>query len=509
MTADLLIGIDSSTTATKAIAWTADGRAVAEGREAIPMLTPAPDRYEQDPASWWDSTAGALRAVTRQVDAGAIRAVAIANQRETFAAFNADGTAIRPAIVWLDERARPETRSFSAEVGADRLHRISGKPVDITPVVYRLAWLRDHEAPTLRDAAKLCEVHGYLVWRLTGRPGTSWASADPMGVFDLEHKIYAPDILEPLGLTDEQFAEAHAPGTVLGTVTKAAARATGLAAGTPIVAGAGDGQAAGLGVGALTPESAYLNLGTAVVSGVHGDGYRVDQAYRTMCSATGRGYVYESCLRSGTFLLNWLVGSVFGADPERDPAVFQRLEAEAAAVPVGSDGLFVVPYWSGVMSPYWSNTARGAVVGLSGGHTQAHLYRALMEGIALEQAHATALVERAVGTSVRDYIAIGGGAASDLWCRIVAAASGKRVLRSDTVEATSLGAAMAAAVGIGMAPGFADAAAAMRGRITRTFEPEPDLARRYGALLAIYRDIYPSLADHYDRTDAWRRGDHS
>jgi len=496
---DLVVGIDSSTTATKAIVWTADGTAVAEGRSRLPLDSPHPGHYEQPAESWWQSLREALQDVTARVDPGRIAALAVANQRETFVPLDADGRPLRAAIVWLDERCRAEVPELSAAVGAETIHRITGKPPDITPVAYRLAWLQRHEPGLLDRTAKLADVHGYLTWRLTGHFATSEASADPLGLYDMAGRCWSPTILDALGLCANCLPEAAPPGTVLGRVSEAAAHATGLARGTPVVAGGGDGQAAGLGVGALSPELAYLNLGTACVSGVYAPHYRTDPAWRTMGSLTGAGCYLETCLRTGTFLIDWYLRQLCRLDPDTDPGLYARLEEEAAALPIGAGGLLLVPYWSGAMNPYWDIDARGALVGLNGQHGQAHVYRALMEGVALEQAMATADVARQTGLEVRDYVAIGGGAQSDLWCALVANASGRRVLRSATVEASSLGAAITAAAGAGLHDSIEAAARAMTGAITATFTPDPAAQARYAELLAIYRRVYPSLrAVHAD-----------
>ncbi|HZF34528.1 MAG TPA: FGGY family carbohydrate kinase, partial [Candidatus Angelobacter sp.] len=142
---DLVIGIDSSTTATKAIAWDRDGRAVGEGRAPVAMTNPLPGHFEQDPADWWASTAQALRQLTAQVEAARVAAIGISNQRETFGIFTQDGTALRPGMVWLDERARPQQKRFGDTFGAERIHAISGKPVDVIPCLYRMIWLAETE----------------------------------------------------------------------------------------------------------------------------------------------------------------------------------------------------------------------------------------------------------------------------------------------------------------------------------------------------------------------------
>lgn len=503
---DVVIGIDSSTTATKAIAWRGDGSVAGVGRGPIPLASPGYDRYEQNPEDWWSATSKALHELFQQVAPERVAGLAIANQRETFVPLGPEGAAVRPAIVWLDQRCGEEVPWLTGKVGGERIHQISGKPPDMAPVAYRIAWMLRREPELFRATTMFADVHGYLVWRLTGAFRTSWASADPLGLFDMEKKVWSPEVLEALELRPEQLPELVPPTTLIGSVGEAAAAETGLAPGTPVVAGGGDGQAAGLGVNALTPWRAYLNLGTAVVSGTYSTEYRTGTAWRTMGSCSGEGYYYETSLRAGTFLVDWFARRVCRA-PEGDTGIYEKLETEAARVPIGSNGLVAVPYWGAVMTPYWDPQARGCFVGLKESHRLAHMYRSLLEGIALEQALVTGMIEAQTGVRVREFIAIGGGASSDLWCQIVADASGKIVRRSRTVEASSLGAAVCAAVGAGWFTAATEAAESMSGEITRETEPVPTQAARYGELLDIYRSIYPQLRETFARLSRFTASD--
>jgi xylulokinase len=405
---------------------------------------------------------------------------------------------VRPAIVWLDQRCGEEVAWLAGKVGAEAIHRITGKPPDMAPVAYRIAWMLRHEPALFRSTAMFADVHAYLVLRLTGSCQTSWASADPLGLFDMPKKAWSPEVMDALDLRPERLPALVAPCSVIGRVTAEAAAETGLAPGTLVVAGGGDGQAAGLGVNALTPARAYLNLGTAVVSGTYSTEYRTGTAWRTMSSCSGEGYYFETSLRAGTFLIEWFVRQVCQA-AEDDQAIYGRLEAEAARVPIGSAGLLAVPYWGAVMTPYWDPLARGCFVGLTGAHRIGHLYRSLLEGIALDQALVSGMIEERTGVPIREFIAIGGGAASDLWCQIVADASGKVVRRSQTLEASSLGAAICAAVGAGWFSGAAEAAESMAGAITRETEPAPESVARYRELMGVYREIYPQLRASFQK----------
>ena len=494
----VVIGLDSSTTATKAIAWRQDGTIAGRGRSPIPLLSPADNRYEQDAKDWWRSACVALRELFQQVAPADVAAISIASQRETFVPLGQDGDPVRPAIVWLDQRCEEEVAWLAGRVGSERIHRITGKPPDMAPVAYRIAWMLRREEEPFRRVTMFADVHAYLAWRLTDVFRTSWASADPLGLFDMKRRDWSPEVLGALELSPEKLPQLMRPGTVIGTVSGSAASATGLIRGTPVVAGGGDGQAAGLGVNALAGGRAYLNLGTAVVSGVYSAEYRIGNAWRTMGSCTGEGFYLETSLRAGTFLTDWFKHRVCQAS-EDDTGVFQKLEVEAAAVPVGSGGLLTLPYWGAVMTPYWDPRARGCFVGLRGFHRRGHMYRSLLEGIALEQALVTGMIEDATAVPVREFIAIGGGAANDLWCQIMADATGKPVRRSRTVEASSLGVAICAAVGAGWYANATKAAEAMCDRTLRETQPSTENHARYAELLGIYRDLYPNLRGTFSK----------
>jgi sugar (pentulose or hexulose) kinase len=487
-----VIGLDSSTTGTKAIAFDKKGNAVARASEPIPLSSPQPNYYEQDPKDWWLSAQKALRKITRQIDPDRIAALAVSNQRETFVPLGRNGKCLRPAILWLDERCKDEVEPFSQKIGKDKIHRITGKPADYAPVVYRLAWMKRHEPDLFRKIQMVCDVHTYLVWKLTNSFKTSWASADPLGLFDLKNKRWSPVILNALKLTEAQLPMAYCPGTVIGRISKAASARTGLSTETLIVAGGGDGQAAGLGANALIPERAYLNLGTAVVAGVYGTRYKTSNAFRTMSAVSEGGYYYECSLRAGTFAIDWLIKNILNLEPAKQPGIYKQLENEARRIPAGSDGLLHLPYLCGAMNPYWDINARGAFVGLSSSHRRGHLYRSILEGIAFEQLFAINAVEKNIGTTVREFVTIGGGATSDLWCHILADITGKNICLPQNTEASGLGAGIAAAVGAGWYPTFKQAAQAMTG-VEKTIKPDRQNHEKYRRQFAVYKKIYPGL----------------
>ena len=208
-----------------------------------PALQSGARPLRQDPEDWWRSGCEALRELLQWVDPDAVAAIAISNQRETFAPLAEDGRSVRPAIVWLDQRCGEEVAWLTGRIGGERFHRLTGKPPDIAPVAFRIAWMLRHEHELFRRTAMFADVHAYLAWRLTGGFRSSWASADPLGLFDMERKAWSQEVLGALDLSEERLPVAVSPGTVIGVVSASAADATSLRSGYPVVAGSGDGQA--------------------------------------------------------------------------------------------------------------------------------------------------------------------------------------------------------------------------------------------------------------------------
>lgn len=501
MAGDLVLGIDCSTTASKAVAWDRAGQAVAEARAPIDLHTPQPGWGEQRATDWWGATRTAIRAVRNQVAADRIAALCVTHQRETFVPVDAAGEPLRPAILWLDERSRRQLAELDRRLGHDALHRLTGRPPSMTQSLPKLLWLAEEEPDIAKRAARLVDVHAFLVHRLTGEWRTSLASADPMGIVDMARGAWATDVIEAIGLRPDQFCPLAAPGDIIGIVSAAAAEATGLAAGIPVVAGAGDGQAACLGAGVTEPGRAFVNLGTAIAGGTVADRYLTDLAYRTCRGAIPGGFVLESVLRGGTATVSWFMEHwarpAAGGERLSDP--FAANEAAAAALPPGAHGLMLVPYWNTVMNPYWDPAATGVTLGWTTAHRPHHLYRAILEGIAFEHRLAITGIAASTGIPIQEHVVLGGGSRSDLWCQILADVLAAPLARARSADATNLGAAILAAAAVGWYPTIAAAAGGMTGTTDR-FAPQPSAQAVYDRLYRdVYGKIFPTLRPLLDR----------
>ncbi len=486
--APVVVAVDLSTTGAKCSIWSLDGTEVAGGRAELDLNIPAAGQGEQDARQWWSAMQQAVRAAVRGFDVSRVAAISVTHQRESFVCLDAEGEPIRPAMLWLDARAGEQVDRH----GTDQVHDTTGKPPNTTVSYYKLQWLAEHEPEVLARSAHIVEVHGYLVHRLTGLWATSTASMDPTGLVDLRSGDYDDRILTQLGLDRTRLAVLHEPGEVIGGLTADAAALLGLPAGTPVVAGAGDGQCAGLGAGVAAPGRAYLNIGTGLISGTYSSSYRPSSAYRALLGTIPGSFAYETFVGAGTYMVSWFVDTFTRPSESFPDGVEAALGAEAAAVPRGSDGLYVVPYWNGALTPYWDHEARGIMVGFQGIHDRAHIYRAVLEGLAFELRLSQDQVEAATGDTVTEFVAMGGGSRSALWCQIYADVLRRPLVISRHQETTCLGAGMLAAYGAGLFPSIRSAAAAMSATETR-YDPDPAAAEIYEPLYRRYAAIYPAL----------------
>lgn len=427
--------------------------------------------------------------------------LAIAHQRETFVPVDDKGRPLRDAILWMDDRAAGILPEIEAAVGAARFHRITGKRLSRNLTIAKILWLQRHEPHVFGAARQYMDTHAYLVYRLTGRMATSWGSADPTGLFDMQAHVWHSDLLGVAGIGEAQLPELHPPAAPLGAVTAEAAAACGLPAGLPVFAGLGDGQASGLGAGVADYGPAYLSLGTSVILGAHADTYLAEPAFRTTTAGIPGAYLLETALMGGTYTIEWFRERFGrGAPDATGEDDLDRWEAEATGLPPGAHGLLLVPYWNSVLSPYWDALASGIVVGWRGVHGPAHLYRAILEGIAFEQRLCIEGIEAVTGRPIAALIAMGGGSRSALWCQIIADVTGKPVMRSRTAEAAALGAGILAAAGAGLFPDVRAAVAAMAGPEAAGETPDEARHQFYDRLyIEVYRHLFPALRPYLDR----------
>ncbi|MGA4506567.1 xylulokinase [Propionibacteriaceae bacterium G1746] len=497
----LVIAVDSSTTSSKAIIVDAEGKVLALGKREIALKTPKQGYGEHNPEDWWNSTNEAIAAAIAhlsQADKERIVAMGVTHQRETFAPFTEDGTPLRNGILWLDIRAADQILKY----GSQQIWELSGKPADVTPAIYKMAWVKENEPGVLEKADRVVDVHAYLVFKLLGEWKDSVACADSLGLFDIAKQDFDDSLMEIAGVRRDQMASLAKPGEVLGVVKRDIADYWGLTQDITLVAGLGDGQAAGIGAAAVDPEVLYMNLGTAVVAGVMSNEYAFGPVYRTLAGGVPDTYVLEVLQSSGAFLPTWY-RSAFG-NPELGGRPDPELERVASERPVGAGGLVTLPYWNAVQSPHWDPIARGAVVGWRGTHGRGSMYRSILEAIGLEMARSLRGMEEGTGTKVTTVRAMGGGVRSPLWRQIMADTTGLPITACLEDEISALGAGVLAMASTGVHGDTSIATAARKmARFGDVYEPNQERHEIYNELGEIQGQLYSALKSSTDALQAF------
>jgi xylulokinase len=490
-----VLGIDIGTGGTRALIIDKSGKVISSATEEHePFASPQIGWAEQKPEDWWRATGIAVRKALGNAGIGgdAIACVGFSGQMHGAVMLDDADAVVRPALIWCDVRTEKQCLDFTAKVGAERLIQLTCNPALPNFTLTKFLWVRENEPKNWRRVKSVMLPKDYVRFRLTGDRAIDMADASGTLLLDVTHRRWSQEILAAAEMDESLLPKLYESPDVCGQVSAAGAAATGLKAGTPVVAGAGDQAAGATGMGIVTPGAVSATIGTSGVVFAATDRPALDAKGRlhTFCHAVpGRWHVMGVTQAAGQSL-RWFrdrFGS--GADDGRDP--YERLTAEAAKVPVGSDGLLWAPYLMGERTPHLDPYARAALVGLTVSHTRGHVVRAILEGVAFSLRDSFTLFSE-MKVPVTKIRLGGGGARSPLWRQIQADVYGHEVEIVEAEEGAAYGAAILAGVGAKMWP-TVDAACSDVVRVATKVAPQSaavsDLNRSYAA----YRRMYPAL----------------
>ena len=507
MQKDLVMAIDSGTQSVRAIVYDCQGKELALAQEPHePYFSLKPGWAEQRPADLWEKLCSVTNQVisSKQFDPARLAALGITTQRNGLFSVDKDGTPLRDCIIWLDQRYTdpPPPAGKLAKL----LFIALGKStlLEIIQRNSRFNWIKTYEPEIYRKTHKLVQISTWFVKKLTDQFRDSAAMF--VGYWPLDAKKFnwlgIKAVLEVFGVTPEQLPDLYLPDEVLGEVTPQAARETGLPAGLPVVVGAGDKQSESLGTGGITPDIGVISLGTASTMEILTRKYVEDRKGRffTWCSPIPLAWCLESFIYRGFWMVRWFTQE-FG-QREVLEAVKRGVAPEAILdeiirdIPPGSMGLMLHPHWTPHPSLRYS---KGSITGFASFHTRAHIYRAILEGLAFELRRLGEIVQRKIDTPLRELRVGGGGSKSDVAVQVAADVFNLPAKRMRTSETCALGAAINAAVATKLFNSFEDAVESMV-VAGREFLPKPENARIYNELYQdVYLKTYLKLAPLYKR----------
>lgn len=486
-----LLGIDVGTGGTRALLIDESGAVIASAiHEHQPFASPRSGWAEQDPHDWWKACQGAVTKLLRDssIAASEIACIGLSGQMHGAVLLDSSNQVLRPALIWCDQRTAAECRYLNDTIGPQRLVELTSNPALTNFTLTKLLWVRTHEPEIWKRFHSFLLPKDYIRLCLTGVRAIDVADASGTLLLDVAHRRWSDAMLQAVGLSPDCLPALYESQQIVGQVTESAAATTGLKAGTPVVAGAGDQAAGATGMGIVRPGDVSATIGTSGVVFAASDAPVTDPLGRlhTFCHAIPSRWHVMGVTQAAGLSLRWFRDN-FAASAES----YDQLSSEAAQVPPGAGGVLWAPYLMGERTPHLDPDARAALVGLAADHTRANVVRAILEGVAFSLKD-TLTIFKELGIPVKAIRLGGGGARSPLWRQIQADVYGQAVETVQAEEGAAYGAALLAGVGAGVwasVDAACDAVVHVDKRIAADKKGVSVLQESY----VKYRRIYPAL----------------
>ncbi len=490
------LGIDISTTGSKALIIDTSGQVLRTCSSPHSLSTPKPLWSEQDPYEWWDAVIKSIRSVIQEtgIQPGAIASIGLTGQMHGLVLLNGAGEVLRPAILWNDQRTQAQCDEIHRRVGRERFIQISGNVALTGFTAPKILWVAQNEPEIYARVRHILLPKDYIRYRLTGEFGMDKADGSGTVLFDLKKRDWSAELLSALNISAAWMPATYEGPEFTGKVSVPAAALTGLVAGTPVAAGGGDQAAQAVGVGAVETGIIGLTVGTSGVVFAATPSALIEPEGRlhAFCHAVPGMWHLMGVMLSAAGSLQWY------RDTLAPKFSFDDLLKEAENVPAGSEGLLFLPYLSGERTPYPDPLARAAFIGLTIRHTRGHMTRAILEGVAFGLKDCFDLIRTAGLERIVQVRASGGGTKGALWRQILASVLESELVTVNTSEGAAFGAALLAGAGVGAWP---DVVTACRDtiKIVGQTNPDPAHAQVYRESHHLYQEMYPLLKSSFSR----------
>jgi xylulokinase len=456
--------------------------------EHAPFASPQIGWAEQQPEDWWRASAIAIRKALSEANIGAdeISCVGLSGQMHGAVMLDEQDRVVRPALIWCDVRTEKQCQELTEKIGADRLIQLTCNPALPNFTLTKFLWVREHEPENWKRVRSVMLPKDYVRFRMTGERAIDVADASGTLLLDVAHRRWSNEMLQATQIDERILPKVYESQEVCGKISAEGAIATGLKAGTPVVAGAGDQAAGATGMGIVVPGAVSATIGTSGVVFAATDRPALDPKGRlhTFCHAIpGRWHVMGVTQAAG-LSLRWF------RDNLTPGTGYEQLTAEASKVAPGADGLLWTPYLMGERTPHLDGHARAALVGLTASHTRGHIVRAILEGVAFSLRDSFTIFEE-MNVPVRSIRLGGGGARSNLWRQIQADVYGHDVEVVEAEEGAAYGAAILAGVGAALWPSV-DAACNAVIRVAQRVAANPNVVSKMSESYAAFRRVYPA-----------------
>lgn len=499
-----LVGCDVGTTSTKAVVIDEEGNILGTHTIGYKLVTVRPGWAEQDPEDYWNAAADTIRISIKEagIDPGEIRGVGISALAPACILVDKDLNPLQMGHIWMDRRGTKETEWVKEHIGEERVRKLSGNPIDPYYAAIKMMWEKNNRPELYRQTYKLQTAADYPVMKLTGRAVTDYSNASLIGIgYDIINKRWDEKTMEEIGLDIDKLPDSYACDEIIGEVTREAAERTGLAPGTPVIAGTTDATAAWVAGGAIEDGDMSLAMGTAGCMGFVHNEPRFTPNMITIPHTVKSKTTYTTCVAicACASVLRYFKDT-FGAEEIREAEekgidVYTLLSEKASKTPVGADGLITLPYFMGERTPIWDPLARANIFGMSLSHTKEHLLRSFMEGAVFALRHNYELVKASGCKMTPPLVLCEGGAKSPFWRQMVSDIIGVPTSYMKEAKGAPFGDAISAGVGVGV---FKDYQVAKDwAQVGANHTPNMENKAIYDKMFPLYLKMYEQLKDCY------------
>ena len=497
-----LLAHDLGTSGNKATLFTTEGKLVKSTVYSYGTDYFNSNWAEQDAGDWWDAVCSTTKEILQGIDRELVAAVSFSGQMMGCLCVGKDGEPLRKSIIWADQRAVKEADYIIDRIGNKRFYRITGHRISPSYGIQKLMWIKNNEPEIYEATHKMLNSKDYIIYKLTGRYVTDFSDATGTTAFDLNTYKWSDEIISVTGIDADKLPELKPSTYVAGGVTRLASEQTGLAEGTPVVCGGGDGVCATVGAGCIREGMAYNVLGSSSWISMTSEKPIYDDQMRTFNWAHIIPGFVAPCgtMQAAGVSYSWLKNEICTSETEealrRGVSPYELINEEIEKSPAGANGLIYLPYLLGERSPRWNPNAKGAFIGLKMEHKRADVLRSVLEGVTLNLDIILKVLSE--HTPITEITAIGGGAKGRVWRQILADIYGIPVLKPNVLdEATSMGAAVTGGVGAGVFKDFSVISRFIE--ITDVQEPVESSRLTYEAVKPIFEECYSSLVKVYDK----------
>lgn len=499
-----ILAHDLGTSGNKASIFSEDGNLIASETTAYETFyTNNSSWVEQNANDWWEAVCTSTNRLLKKVefDVSSIVAVSFSGQMMGCLCVDENGNTLKNSMIWADQRSQEQVKKIEKSISQDEFYKIVGHRNTASYGIQKLMWVKENEPEIYEKTYKMLNAKDFIIYKLTGKFMTDYSDANGSGCFNINTLKWSERILKAAGIDINKLPEAKASTHIVGGIIESASLLTGLAINTPVILGAGDGVTANVGAGSIHEGETYACLGTSAWITTTTKEPIYDPQMRTVnwVHAIPGYYAPNGTMQYAGGAYSWLKDTFYGEENKNHTAgqsIYELINEKIEKVPAGSNGVTFLPYLLGERAPRWDSFSRGTIIGLQSTTTKADISRAVIEGVIMNLNIIMNSLRNRINIS--ELTVIGGGAKGSVWSEIMADAFDCKVKIPNILnEASSMGAAVIAGVGVGLFENFDVINKFIK--IEKIIEINENNRAVYDEKLAIFNEYYEALAPIYKR----------